>query len=170
MMHQDSARRRIREALAYQFAKITEADGYPITVFPDSIFFTMPVRSAILKWPAVVILSGREQVRNTNISDQLLHKAITYTVLVYAAPETVPAEEAERFCEDALACVEELIGNNDTLPDAAGAATAMTSLVGSNEAFRKLVGVDGKSTPYHGIAVEVRVWYRQEIKDPSIMA
>lgn len=156
-----TVRERILAALAYQIAQITEGGGYKTTIL--TVVIGLDRRKDISEWPAVIIRPGIERVVNESYSDDLQHKEMDAVLLCMPSPSVVTHAGAVEFQNNVLADIEKLIGENSTLPDPSGNETCFVARVMGAAPFER---IEGQTFP--GIAVNVKIRYRQEIKDPTV--
>ena len=155
----ESAKTRLRKALAYNFAKITQAEGYTNDI--GDIFTSYVDRGRISNWPGVVLIPGVERVLNEDMSDDLLHKELDISGMAYLRE----AEDPDLAREEILADIETMIGRNFTLQDEAGDESCLVCWMTGSEPFGMVA-----NEPQIGIAFGIKIRYRQLINDASVLA
>lgn len=155
----ESAKTRLRKALAYNFSKITQAEGYKNDI--GDIYTSYVDRGRVANWPAVVLVPGVERVINEDMSDDLLHKELDISGMVYLK-ET---EDPDLAREEMLADIETMIGINFTLQDEAGDESCLVCWITGSEPFGMVA-----NEPQIGFAFGIKIRYRQLINDASVLA
>lgn len=153
----DSAKTRLRKALVYNFSKITQAEGYKNDI--GDIYTSYVDRGRIANWPAVAIVPGVERVLNEDMSDDLLHKELDISGMVYLRE----SEDADLAREEMLADIETMIGLNFTLQDESGDETCLVCWMTGSEPFGMVA-----NEPQIGFVFGIRIRYRQIINDASV--
>jgi hypothetical protein len=155
----ESAKTRLRLALKYNFGKITKSEGYNNDI--GDIYTAFVDRRVITNFPAVVLMAGVEKVLNSDMSDDLLHKEVQFAGLACLRE----AEDADLAREEFLADIETMIGINFTLNDESGNPGCMVCEMTGSEPFGMVA-----NQPQIGFAFGIKIIYRQEIDDASILA
>lgn len=145
--------------MKYNFGKITKAEGYNNDI--GDIYTAFVDRRAISNLPAVVLMAGAERVLNSDMSDNLLHKEMQLAGLAYLRENEDPDLAREEF----LADIETMIGVNFTLTDEAGNPSCLVCEMTGSEPFGMVA-----NQPQIGFAFGIKIIYRQEIDDASILA
>ncbi len=149
------------DAIKSQLETITVTNGYWNTV--GEVYTSLAQRATTPRWPAIEVVTGREDTENEDMGDQALHKVLNIRLLCYQLPNAPTQDQARTFQQRMKADIEYLFGNNPSLKDSNGDSRCFNSIVAGAAPFPRL---DGQN--YNGIMVDVRVWYRQDLKDPSV--
>jgi hypothetical protein len=153
----DMAETRMRRALKYQLEQVTESNGYQNTI--REVHEEVLNLSAVLNFPAVIMQSLREVVLNQDQSDGLWHNEVEMDLICILRDGADPVLARESLKADIL----HRLGNFWTLPNEAGAATAMMVRYNGSVPFGIKI-----NSPKVGVAINIRVQYRQVITDPSV--
>lgn len=155
----------IRTALSYNLKQITIANGYFNTV--GQVFYSIPTRGAIQDYPSCVLLWGETPTETpegtgsrVDQSDSLLHKLASLTTLWYLKEGNDPALAREQL----LADVEYRIGNYSHIPDSLGARTCLHAWIDSEEPISW-----NYNEPLIGQKIDIKIRYRQQITDPTVL-
>lgn len=163
MTNSTAASQRLLSTLGAQLATITIANGY-FNEVGDIYLGALPSRDDVERWPVAVAIIGKEDVLNTDISDELLHKNLFVGIAFYKLPAVdVTPDQARTFQQQMRADVERLLGNNWQLNDDTATPNCDLAMVIGSEPFTK---IDGQN--YIGVMVKTRIAYTQDIYDPSI--
>ncbi len=150
------------DAIKEQLETITEVNGYWVTV--GQVVTSLPQRAGgDGKWPIIEIITGREDTENEDMADQALHKVLNIRLFCYHLPDAMDAADARKFQQRMKADIEYLFGNNPSLKDSNGDSRCFNSIVVAAAPFPRL---DGQN--FNGVMVDVRVWYRQDLLNPSV--
>lgn len=155
-----SVRENIRAAMLYNIQQITTANGFNSDFYTDA-----SVRSLeqIAQFPFVDVRDITETYLNADVltwTDDRFRKVNNFEVDIYVED----AENLNKATENALWDFEKRIMNNPYIPDSDGYRTAVESMFTFNEPFNWLE----TNRPIGGITVGLNVYYRQDIKDPTV--
>lgn len=153
----DSAETRFRLALKYQLKQITKGNGYKNDI--GDIFDRIPTRNQVQGYPAVVIVFGKENILNEDMSDQLWHKEVPLVLLAMVMDNADAPLARETLKQD----IEHRLGNYWQLPTAEGVESCFVLRLTGSEPFGMLL-----NEPRVGVAIGLKVQYRQDILDPSV--
>lgn len=153
----DLAETRMRLGLKHQLKQIRKGNGYRSDL--DTIYDRLPTSKQIEQFPAVVIVFGREAIKNEDQSDQLWHIEQPLVLLVHVndTDDAVLARESIKW--DIITH----LGRNPTLPGEDGVETAMSLSYTGSEPFGMIL-----NEPRVGVAVGFKILYRPDILDPSV--
>ena len=154
-----SAITRCRESLYWNFKQIQKSAGYLNSV--GDIFFEPPQQADIKNYPAIVLLRGVTKVLNEDQSEQLWHKRIDYTCMVYLNDNTDPTLARETMMQD----LEMRLGNNFMLNGEDGTETCRVTALTGDQPFGMVL-----NKPAIGFVFGFSVWLAQSIIDPSVAA
>ena len=154
----DSALARVRKSIVYNLKRITRANGYLNDI--GDIFTEIPDPAQIKNFPAISLLRGQTVIENTDQSEQLWHKLIPFTALVYVRSQD-PTEGRESMLQD----LERMLGNNWMLSGEDGVETCRIATLDGDKPFGMVL-----NKPQVGFVFAFSVRFAQDILDPTVAA
>ncbi len=149
------------DAIKSLIETITTDNGYWNDV--GDVFTSLAQRATTPHYPCIEIVTGREDTLDTDISDDALHKALNIRLLCYQQPTAPTQDQARTFQQRMKADIEYLFGNNWMLKDETDTPRCRLALVMGAATFPRL---DGQN--YNGIMIDIRIWYSQDVHNPSV--
>ncbi len=154
-----TARERAVTALKSQLETITQDNGFFITI--GKAFTYLPQRAETKRWPVFAIVEGPEKTLQATVNS--LYKSLMVSVMMYAPPDEISAEDRQKFQAHAIADVEALVGNNWMLKTPDDLPNCRQAIPQGNDVFNRL-----DEQVYLGAVSILDLRYAQDILDPTI--
>jgi len=156
-LHPDSVTTRARKALVWNLRQIQREKGYLNTV--GDVFTEIPEQNDIKNYPAIALLRGQTIIENEDQSEQLWHKLIPYTAIVYIKDNSDPTLARETMLQD----FEKMLGINWMLKGEDDVETCRIASLDGDRPFGMVM-----NKPMVGFVFGFSVRFAQDISDPTV--
>lgn len=154
-----AAETRLRLALKYQLQQVTIAGGYRNDLV--EVWDKIPSRNELASFPCAVLVFGKEEVLNTDQSEQLWHIEVPIVIMAFVNDNDDAALARESIKLD----IKQRLGNYWQIPGPDGVETAFQTRYTGAEPFGMVA-----NEPRVGVAIGFRIRFREDILDPSVAA